>query len=98
MHFGEYIKKLRENKNLLQRQLAASLEIDSPMLSKIERGERRAKREQVFLLARLLNTDENELLTLWLADQVYDLVKNEENAAKALKVAERKVKYRSNKK
>ena len=98
MHFGEYIKELRENKNLLQRQLAASLEIDSPMLSKIERGERRAKREQVFLLAKLLNTDENELLTLWLADQVYDLVKNEENAANALKVAEKKVKYQSNKK
>jgi len=45
MNFGERIKELRESKDLLQRQLAATLEIDTPMFSKIERGERRAKRE-----------------------------------------------------
>jgi len=47
MNFGERIKELRESKDLLQRQLAATLEIDTPMFSKIERDERRAKREQV---------------------------------------------------
>ena len=97
MQFGTRIKKLRESKNLLQRQLAAELEIDTPMYSKIERGERRAKREQVLLLAKLLDVDENELLTLWLADQVYELIKDEENAAKALKVAEKKINYKSQK-
>jgi transcriptional regulator with XRE-family HTH domain len=93
MQFGERIRELRESKELLQRQLAASLEIDTPMFSKIERGERRAKREQVLLLAELLDTNVNDLLTLWLADQVYDLVKDEEMAAQALKVAEEEVKY-----
>ena len=44
MHFGERIKELRESQGLLQRQLAAKLEIDTPMFSKIERGERKAKR------------------------------------------------------
>jgi len=97
MQFGTRIKELRESKNLLQRQLAASLEIYTPMFSKIERGERRAKREQVLLFAKLLDTDENELLTLWLADQVYDIVKDEENAAKALKVTEKKINYKSQK-
>lgn len=93
MQFGERIKELRENKELLQRQLAASLEIDTPMFSKIERGERRAKREQVLKLAELLGTDVNDLLTLWLADQVYDLVKDEDTANAILRVAEEKVKY-----
>ena len=93
MQFGERIRELRESKELLQRQLAASLEIDTPMFSKIERGERRAKREQVLLLAELLDTNVYDLLTLWLADQVYDLVKDEEIAAQALKVAEEEVKY-----
>ena len=88
MNFGIRIKALRENQNLLQRQLAASLEIDTPMFSKIERGERRAKREQVLLLAKLLKADTQELLTLWLAEQVYDLVKDEEVASSALKIAE----------
>ena len=98
MQFGERIKELRESKELLQRQLAASLEIDTPMYSKLERGERRAKREQVLLLADLLDTDVHELLTIWLADQVYDLVKDEEDAQNALKVAEEKIKYGTAKK
>ena len=93
MQFGERIKELRESQGLLQRQLAASLEIDTPMFSKIERGERRAKREQVLKLAELLGTDVNDLLTLWLADQVYDLVKNEDRANAILREAEEKVKY-----
>jgi transcriptional regulator with XRE-family HTH domain len=49
---------------MLQRQLASALEMDTPMYSKMERGERLAKREQVVLIAKLLNTDEKELLTL----------------------------------
>lgn len=93
MQFGERIRELPESKELLQRQLAARLEIDTPMFSKIEHGERRAKREQMLLLAELLATNVNDLLTLWLADQVYDLVKDEEMAAQALKVAEEEVKY-----
>jgi|SRR5690606_24799264 len=98
MQFGERIKELRERKELLQRQLAASLEIDTPMYSKIERGERRAKREQVLLLSELLDTDVHDLLTVWLADQVYDLVKDEEDAQNALRVAEERVKYKTQKK
>jgi len=96
MHFGERIKELRESKELLQRQLAAILEIDTPMFSKIERGERRAKREQVLLLAKLLESNEDELLTLWLADQVYDLVKDEDVASNALRIAEEHFHFEKN--
>ena len=88
MQFGERIKELRESQGLLQRQLAASLEIDTPMFSKIERGDRKAKREQVLKLAQLLNTKEEELLTIWLAEQVYQLVENEAQALQALKIAQ----------
>ena len=44
MIFGKKIRELRDEQGVLQRQLAALLEIDTPMFSKIERGERRAKR------------------------------------------------------
>lgn len=84
MHFGERIRELRESQGLLQRQLAASLEIDTPMFSKIERGERKAKREQVEQLAELLHTDKPELLSLWLADQIFDFVKDEVFASNSL--------------
>ena len=84
MFLGKRIKELREEKSLLQRQLAAELEIDTPMYSKIERGERKAKREQVIKLAEMLETDLDELLTLWLAGQVYEIVKDEKVANAAM--------------
>ena len=39
MLFGNKIRELRDEQGLLQRQLAAALEIDTPMFSKIERGD-----------------------------------------------------------
>ncbi len=92
MYLGKRIKELREEKGLFQRQLAAKLEIDTPMFSKIERGTRRAKREQVLHLSKLLGANTDELLTLWLAGQVYDLVKNESVAIKALNIVEEDLK------
>lgn len=74
---------------LTQRQLASLLEIDTPMFSKIERGNRRAKRTQVVQIANYFNVDEKELLTLWVADKVLDAVKNEEELkSDAIKVAQ----------
>ncbi|KEO72260.1 helix-turn-helix domain-containing protein [Anditalea andensis] len=95
MHFGERIKELRESQGLLQRQLAANLEIDTPMFSKIERGERNAKREQVIALAKFLNVSEDELLTIWLSDKIIDNVRDETAALAALKHAEQELKKKS---
>ena len=79
------------NKKLLQRKLAAILEIDTPMFSKIERGDRRAKRGQVITLAQQFKVDESELLTLWLADKVLDALKEGDDKLKqeAIKVAQK---------
>ena len=88
MLFADKIRQLREERKLLQRHLAAVLDMDTPMFSKIERGERPAKREQVIAIAKILTTDENELLTLWLADKILDVIENEtELADQALNVA-----------
>ncbi|GGF43578.1 helix-turn-helix domain-containing protein [Echinicola rosea] len=95
MHFGERIRELRESQGLLQRQLAANLEIDTPMFSKIERGERNAKREQVIALAKLLNANEDELLTIWLSDKIIENVGDETAALAALKHAEQELKKKS---
>lgn len=77
MLLGNKIKELREEHGVQQRQLAALLEIDTPMFSKIERGNRYAKRTQVIQLAEYFKIDKNELLTLWLADKILDVVENE---------------------
>ncbi len=92
---GEKIRALRENKKIPLRTVAAYLDIDQAILSKIERGLRKATREQVVKLADFFNIAENELLVLWLADRlVYELT-NEELALQALKIAEEKVAYQT---
>ena len=90
--FGQRIKLLRESKSILQKHLAYSLQIDTPLYSKIERGERSAKREQVLVIAKTLEVDKNELLILWLADKILDLVDNDEVALRAIIEAEKQVK------
>lgn len=45
MLFAQRIKSAREESGLQQRQLASMLDIDIPMYSQIERGDRQAKRE-----------------------------------------------------
>ena len=92
MLLGERIKELREQHGVLQRQLAALLEIDTPMFSKIERGDRRAKRTQVIQLAEYFNIDKNELLTLWLADKILDAVEDEDELKHdAIEVAQKRI-------
>ena len=88
MLLGNKIKSLRDEQGILQRQVAAYLEIDTPMFSKIERGDRRAKRSQVPQLAKYFHVDEDELLILWLADRILDAVECEgEIKFKAIEVA-----------
>lgn len=82
---GNKLRELRESKGLLLRQVAAYLETDTAFVSKLERSERKAKREQVLQLATFFEYSSNELLTLWLSDQIYELVKNEEVAIDSLK-------------
>ena len=96
MLFADRIRQLREQKQMPQRQLAAALEIDTATYCKIERGERRAKREQVSILADLLETDKDQLSNLWLAEQIYSVVKDEENAEKVLDIVhESVIEYKS---
>lgn len=93
--FGNKLKSLREEKQIPQRQLAAVLEIDTATYCKIEKGNRRAKREQVIILSDLLQTDSKELLRLWSADRVYEIIADEDGASQILNVvAENIVAYK----
>ena len=95
MLFADKIRQLREDRKLLQRHLAAVLDMDTPMFSKIERGERPAKRTQVIAIAKILTTDETELLTLWLADKILGEIEDEtEIADKAMKIAQQTLKHK----
>jgi transcriptional regulator with XRE-family HTH domain len=90
--FGDRIRELRIKQNLLLRQVASKLDIDTSIISKIERGERSIKKEQIVALADILHADKEELLTLWLADQVYEVIQGEPLADEALKSVSKKIK------
>ena len=91
---GEIIKSKRLKIGLLQSDVAVKLGIDAPLLSKIEKGLRHLKREQIPTIADILKTDVDELLTLWLSDQIYAVVKDEKLANKAILVTEEKIKHK----
>jgi transcriptional regulator with XRE-family HTH domain len=96
-NLGETIRKLREEKELPLRIVAAYLDIDQAILSKIERGQRNATRQQIVKLAEYFNIKESDLLVSWLSDKlVYELA-DEQVALKALQLAEEKVKYQKSK-
>lgn len=90
---GELIRELREHQELPLRTVAAYLDIDQAILSKVERGQRKASREQVLKLAEYFKVNVEELLIAWLSDKVVYEVENEDLALKALHVAEEKIKY-----
>lgn len=92
-HLGQKIRELREKQNLLLRQVAAHLEVDTALMSKIERGERNASKQQVIDIAWFLKANEDELLTLWLADKLESAVGEESHlASDALNLAKKKFK------
>lgn len=87
MLFAQRIKKARIENGLLQKHLAVALNIDVPMYSRIERGDRQAKREQVIRLSDILNIEREELLSLWIADRINAAIGADKNIGdKALKM------------
>jgi len=95
---GNTLRELCESKQLPLRVIAAFLDIAPAFMSRIERGQRKASREQVVKLAGCFNIDENELLVAWLSDKVVYELANEQNTMEVLKIAEEKVKYQITKK
>lgn len=85
--------RIKEQQQLPLRTVAAYLDIDQAILSKIEHGHRKATREQVIQLSTYFKTNEDELLVVWLSDKVAYEIQDEDLAQQALRVAEKKVAY-----
>jgi predicted nucleotidyltransferase/plasmid maintenance system antidote protein VapI len=94
-NLGNTIRKLREEKKLPLRTVAAYLGIDQAILSKIERGKRKISRDQVVKLAQYFQVKEEDLLVTWLSDKLVYEVEDEDLALKALQLAEEKVAYQA---
>jgi transcriptional regulator with XRE-family HTH domain len=94
---GEKLRKLREENELPLRKVAALLDMDVAILSKMERGERKMTKEVVQKLAKIYKHDEDELMVMFLSDKIVYELRDEALSMDALKVAEEKIKYQKNK-
>lgn len=88
---GEILRKYREDKGLLLREVAAALSMDTALLSKYERNERIPNKEQLTAFSKYYNADTDVLLLAWLSDKVASEVKGEPLAQQALRAAGKKV-------
>ena len=61
-------------------------------MSYLERGERKAHKEQVNRIAEFLELEEKDLMLLWLADRIADSIEGETLGMDALKYVEREFK------
>lgn len=90
---GEKLRQLREQNEYPLRKVAALLDIDVAILSKMERGERRLTKEVVLKLADIYKYNVDDLLVLFLSDKIMYEIQDEDLGEKALKVAEKRMKY-----
>ncbi|PCH68926.1 MAG: transcriptional regulator [Bacteroidetes bacterium] len=90
---GELIRRLREEKGEPLRKVAAHLDVDQAILSKIERGLRKATKKQVEKLSFYFGFDKKQMLLTYLSDRILHEVQGEKLAKEALKIAEAKINY-----
>ena len=97
--FGETVKEMRMSKKMLLRQVAAKMNVDSSLLSRVENGMKKLSREQVVSLANVLGQDQEQLLVLYLGERVvYELKDEEDLAINAIMVAEKRIRYEASSK
>ena len=94
---GVKIRKLREEKEMPLRKLAALLDIDQSTLSKIERDERRPQIQTIEEIARIFNVNKNELLVSFYSDIVCYQIQEENSFSEILQIAEAKIEHQRTK-
>lgn len=92
MTLSQLLKYKRETKGLLLREVASIVTVDTALISKLEKGDRKPTREQLKKLAIALDIEYVYLLKLWLSEKVYEDVKGEDVAIDAIKLALKRVK------
>ena len=86
MTFGNRLKEWRTSKGLSQKEVALTLGIDAPMYSRVEKGERRIKRETLTKVAELYGISIKTLINLWIADKVYGMLSEEDDVKEILSI------------
>lgn len=94
MILPERLKELRQNADFPQRKVAAEIDVDTATYCKFEKGVLRISRDQLLKYSAFLKVDANDMLALWLADQIEKTISEEskEVANKAIKIISKSIK------
>lgn len=95
---GETLKKLRLERKLPQRKVAALLDIDTSILSKFEKDIRQPSDEVIEKIALIFNISSDTLKFEAVTDKVAFKLIEDDIDTKTLRVAEDKVEYLKSKK
>ena len=90
--FGDYIRRIREEKNLPLRKVAAHLDIDTSTLSKVERGERPCSPDYLKPIADILQLNLKDVQSKFIADKITNDFGGMEHLTHGLKAAEKQIK------
>lgn len=91
--FGEHLRDTRKQRNLPLRKVAAILDIDTSVLSKIERGERLASIDIVIRLASYFELDREKFVADFFSDQIAWIIYPLESREEILKMAQKKAEF-----
>ena len=83
---GDKLRQLRDEKNLMQREVGAVIEVDGAFISKVENNEKPINRKHLATLSKFFKVQEDELQTLWLADKIRLIIKEEKLGKQAIQI------------
>ena len=92
VEFGKFVRDRRLELNIGLREFATLIDLSPAFISKMERSEKQATRIHVEKLAKALEVQEDELLTIWLSDKLLITLEEEPSAQDALKLTEKRLK------
>lgn len=94
--FGETIKEIRQGEELTLKEVANKLKIDTSLLSKIEKNQRRPSKQFIKDFSDIFHLCERELTIAFLSDSIVYSIQEEDLAQEALRVAGSKMDYLKN--
>ena len=89
---GVHLRHLRESKGLLLREVGHSIGLDTALISKFERDQRRPTKHQLISLSQCYETNPESLLVLWLSEKITDEIIGEKLALEAIQLATQRIK------
>ena len=89
---GTYIKEKRLAQKLRTIDVANALDINQALISKYENDKRLPTKNQIIQLAKILQTNEEELLVLFTKTQILKYIENDDISLKALNLVQEELK------